>query len=304
MRNQYSFPVTTVTKLFSINSNTYSTARINNIYNNSANIILNNQDMLNVNFNGKSLPANGMYIENGRRLKELFTEKIGMPGVVKDDKIYFQDLELDYSDAEILDNSFDILQIRSFDFKEVYENIRKIKDELTQVPLKSLLLKVYLLNRAIDTHSNFEKQLQEKYLDFFSRIPVSIQLKDSSLIKKDILSIIGLGPGLTPSGDDLFIGFISTALLLKQYYNNYGITSEINEIKKYLSSISSHTLYGILKGYLPGILIRIFKLIFNYNPTVFKREFLQIEEYGHSSGEDLFTGVLLFLENHNLKIRQ
>ncbi len=260
--------------------------------------------MLNINFNNKYLPTNGMYIENGRRLKDIFIEKLGKSGVVKDNKIFFRNLELDYSDAEIVDNSFDILQISCLDFEKVNKNIRKIREELTQIPLKSSLLKVYLFKRTIDTYSNFENRLQEKYLDFFNRIRVSIKLKDSDLIKKNILSIIGLGPGLTPSGDDLFIGFITTALLLKQYYNTYGITSELNEVKKYLSSISSHTLSGIQKGYLPWILIRIFKLIFNYSTLRFKKEFLKIEEYGHSSGEDLFTGVLLFLENYNLKIRQ
>ncbi len=301
MINQYSFSVTTITKLFSINSNTYNTARIQKVYNNSANIILNTKDMLNINFNDKPLPTNGMYIENGRGLKEMFTEEMGKVGVVKDGKIYFQNLELDYSDAEILDNSFKALQIRNLDFEEINKNIKKIRKELNQVPLKSLLLKVYLSKRTIDTDSNFETRLQEKYLDFFNRIRVSIQLKDSDLIKKDILSIIGLGPGLTPSGDDFFIGFITTALILKQYYNIFDVTTEMNEIKRYLSTISSHTLSGIQNGYLPGILIRIFELIFNYSAVEFKREFLKIEGYGHSSGEDLFTGVLLFLENYNLK---
>jgi hypothetical protein len=128
------------------------------------------------------------------------------------------------------------------------------------------------------------------------------QMHDLGGILKTARKLIGLGDGLTPSGDDflggLFFSFFTLNLFFQQYDSINRIEIELflentrsstNEISRTLLSDMAHgsaieplsdLLYQILRGHSPGILMTTIR---------------ELSVFGHSTGWDMLTGVLLGL---------
>lgn len=110
-----------------------------------------------------------------------------------------------------------------------------------------------------------------------------------------VSSLIGLGGGLTPSGDDFVCGFLAAVracgwpelfeALSRDIQNNLALTGEV----------SSSMLRWMLLGYWPDPLLDLAEAI----AAGFEREAMDALErlcdIGHSSGADIATGFLLGL---------
>jgi hypothetical protein len=116
--------------------------------------------------------------------------------------------------------------------------------------------------------------------------------------------LIGLGPGVTPSGDDILIGFLA-GLWSTAGQNQIRLSfvrllgNEIIRIAKLTSEISRTYLYHAAQGRFSSSLSRVVEAIAtgtNLEPVT--REALQV---GHSSGMDSVTGLLIGLRLWNLE---
>jgi hypothetical protein len=109
-------------------------------------------------------------------------------------------------------------------------------------------------------------------------------------------NLAGLGPGLTPSGDDLLMGLACT---LNLFGNHYGINHEAFT-QKLLRSIEGKTNFisrAFLKHYTEGKpsenIDSFYLSILNGNPEAIEENIRKNCRVGHSSGTDTIIGVLL-----------
>jgi hypothetical protein len=133
------------------------------------------------------------------------------------------------------------------------------------------------------------------------------KLLSDNLNKKTVLEetskLVGLGPGLTPSGDDLLCGVLATLFLLRlpdeANYASQSISNHILKVgQKQTNSISN----SFLKHYSCGMIDETFDNLMialeNNSEPQLDEAVEKICSFGHSSGTDLAIGVLFAI---NLK---
>jgi hypothetical protein len=124
----------------------------------------------------------------------------------------------------------------------------------------------------------------------------SIQNTDVDTLHHATLRLIGLGPGLTPSGDDFLCGFIAAAYCKSNVRNN--LLLEISQIilsgLTKTNAISATFLRCVIRGEVCSALYNFAKAI---RGNVNLEETLkQLCTIGHSSGMDTATGFLYGLK--------
>lgn len=121
-------------------------------------------------------------------------------------------------------------------------------------------------------------------------------------IKQGLQGMLGLGTGLTPSGDDFFLG-LATALLTSIRYARIikGLKACILDLSKNSTTRVSH---AFISYFLEGCYSwPVFKLIEALNSNEihsFARLLPAVGEFGHSSGQDYLSGLwwgFKFLDN-------
>lgn len=127
-------------------------------------------------------------------------------------------------------------------------------------------------------------------------------LKDISqdnLQESSVASLIGLGIGLTPSGDDFLVGFIAVLNIIDIAYSNYlkeKISRLIRLDKLSTTDISKHILENALEGkFSQGILNFIYSLL-EEDKERLEKSIKNILNIGSSSGMDLSIGIVLAMQ--------
>ena len=105
----------------------------------------------------------------------------------------------------------------------------------------------------------------------------------------------GRGKGLTPSGDDILLGF--TMAIIR--FGNFNIWRqvlmlEVNGDKT--TTISVAYLQALLQGYVNELLIQLIKLLDHAEPADVEKTIKKVQSFGHTSGNDTLFGFLLGLE--------
>lgn len=106
-------------------------------------------------------------------------------------------------------------------------------------------------------------------------------------------ALVGLGPGLTPSGDDFLSGYVRTMLLLGSTIPFYTI---ISQLKHRTNSLSARSIELAALGRCAEEENLLFKNLFmRYNPTEATMNLNRIACYGATSGIDLLYGIWIAL---------
>jgi len=140
-----------------------------------------------------------------------------------------------------------------------------------------------------------------------SASPGIINLLQSSVDKKSGLfkhawdTLIGLGPGLTPSGDDLLVGYLAVHYKfnspIKRWIYNAGIIDQIvKKSRGKTTSVSWQFLTCASHGLFSEILLRVINsFIISSRCYSQKRDSVMDDflSWGHTSGTDTMVGVLL-----------
>lgn len=165
-------------------------------------------------------------------------------------------------------------------FNEIYlDNIEYIEYEST-MPLSNKVInttkiKEYI-NNFIRPDNIFEKAFQEKRKN------------------KDIINLLGLGMGLTPSGDDYIVGIMAA------YYSK---NLKINDKFLKITNISKIKTNEISFNYIQNASLRLFKeeiinLILDLNNDNKIKDLLNI---GSTSGQDILYGIYdYFIDSENI----
>lgn len=127
-------------------------------------------------------------------------------------------------------------------------------------------------------------------------------VRDSNLkgIVNGGLELIGLGPGLTPSGDDVLVSLLLSSLVTSPEPNQFVAKEALSQFAKLsrnlTTSLSSFQYYVAAQGYLSERYIEILDSILNPSEEkVMIQKGTQMISYGETSGMEILLGVLLGL---------
>jgi Protein of unknown function (DUF2877) len=122
--------------------------------------------------------------------------------------------------------------------------------------------------------------------------------RDAQLLLTGWERLIGLGPGLTPSGDDLLIGFLATHRVwysaLWQMIADSRLNASLRAAARRTHILSSALLLSALHGTFAEIIYELFEALLFY-PEKAQDKADELLRVGHTSGADLLTGVILGL---------
>lgn len=108
-------------------------------------------------------------------------------------------------------------------------------------------------------------------------------------IHESLIKLLGLGEGLTPSGDDYLVGFIYGLYTLKKYdLINFITPILINNVDHYTNIISKTFILHALKG--------------RFSQNIVEHNWSKVMQYGNTSGVFILLGVTDSISTNNLNL--
>ncbi|MDO4431042.1 MAG: DUF2877 domain-containing protein [Lonepinella koalarum] len=242
---------------------------IHSVYNNTVNILINRQ-LFSLQVKNSPLSPISLitYLTSSELEKRLFSPKITYP------------FHFDYQQCDIFNEKLTALSINNTRQIAFYAQIsEQILQQSTTNGL-ALLLKNNKNDLMLVSIHNYLTQIKSFY-----------QLNDIQSAVKILLKLIGLGIGLTPSGDDFLCGFIAVFHrfnLTKTTFFQY-LKQEIKQHIENTNQISGRFLDCALENRFSETLIAFFDL--TERPINIDYWIKAFEKIGHSSGIDSLFGV-------------
>lgn len=142
---------------------------------------------------------------------------------------------------------------------------------------RSIMSAVFSLRGGKFTHppSGVEKTI----FDYFVKM-----IQNSTDYNKLAENLIGVGFGLTPSGDDFILGMISICHLF-----NMNLTGISNTVARYGNSFSRTMLLDGIDGYFPEPHLGVLRAVALGRSAIHEIELLK--KVGHTSGSDFIAGA-------------
>jgi hypothetical protein len=203
--------------------------------------------------------------------------------------VSIDDMVVNKADKLIFYSTNGIINIYYKEIEEVNLTLPKIICSINEIPNTGLYN--YLEN------IEFEKCIGIN-LDEKTRKHVDLLLNsDKADWNVNVMTIrffAGRGKGLTPSGDDILIGF-TLALMMFGKFNIWRRALEAGITRDRTTIISVAYLSALLKGYASEYFIRLVKLIDDVEIDTIERTIKDVQSFGHTSGSDTLFGFLLGL---------
>ena len=135
-------------------------------------------------------------------------------------------------------------------------------------------------------------------LPHFDGLIACFEREDAEGAADEASHLIGLGPGLTPSGDDFLCGFLGTLSLVSPFLGDQGMDI-IDLNRRVMSSIDGRTnpishayLRHYSRGEPSGSTSRMIQSILDGTESSIEESIIDMCRVGHSSGTDIALGVL------------
>lgn len=181
----------------------------------------------------------------------------------------------------------------NFPEKQEYSNIRirveQLNEWLSQVENHG----GYLLNNTQRT--KYEQMIHTMLLKESEQLLAYLKEKQLFQAMKQLNRVIGLGPGLTPSGDDFLVGLalIFTTTNYPYHSLKQWLINSRNEMKKRTNIISFSALDWAIKGEArERIGSFLNELFYGEDENALKSKMLAVLAIGSTSGGDMLTGML------------
>lgn len=164
-----------------------------------------------------------------------------------------------------------------------------------------------LIEYVKDEHS---KTFASKELNFFARVALprvvellkAIRGRSSMEIRRNVEELIGFGPGLTPSADDLLLGLMTSLTLIA---GNLGIDTEfVSRVNRDIVScisgkttlISQEFLMHAAVGEANEPIVTLIEKVLTADSNEVRSAAMDVLEIGEASGTDIVFGILLGAE--------
>lgn len=253
-----------------------SVGKVHSKFNNGLNIQIDDY-LIYVGRFGNPLAAFGLNIADEKLKQLLNSVRIGDLVVNKEDKLIF------YSG-----NGTITIFLKDIDQLDL--QIPKIKCTVKEIPYSRLYH--YLEKVEFDKFIGIE--LDEKTGKYVELLLYSDK-EDRDANSKIIDFFVGRGKGLTPSGDDILLGFTLAIMLFGQFdIWKKALASGVNGDKTTLISVAY--LSAILAGYVSEHFIWLVKLVDGAELKEIEETINKVQSFGHTSGNDTLFGFFLGLK--------
>ncbi|MBO0440762.1 DUF2877 domain-containing protein [Candidatus Enterococcus ikei] len=230
---------------------------------------------------------------NTLRVSEFFNDRlelaIGTPIFTRKDQLMISDI------AEIQLQNVNEWQYPQIEFPKTQEYSR-LSDRVNLVNewLKQINENGgYLLNKVSVT--TYEKMIYTMLWKESNQLLTYLKEKQLFQAMKQLNRVIGLGPGLTPSGDDFLVGLalIFTTENYPYHSLKQWLVNSRNELKKRTNVISFSTLDWAIKGAArERIGLFLEELFYGEKEELLKEKMMAVLTIGSTSGGDMLTGML------------
>ncbi len=103
--------------------------------------------------------------------------------------------------------------------------------------------------------------------------------------------LIGLGEGLTPSGDDLLVGFLAVLHLTTQASTLLQAPVWLDPLIAHTTDLSAAFLRCALAGHFSEPMVRLMHVLYSTPPHTWQARAAELARVGHSSGVDAMVGI-------------
>jgi hypothetical protein len=185
---------------------------------------------------------------------------------------------------------------RVIDFPDNFEVIKKnlfsMKQYIEQLGKGGGIKKSYQSQNLFDTEMS--KMLEAR----ITALKAAINENDSSRAVDCALKLIGLGPGLTPSGDDFLVGLFTIMNIRNSpLFQNRTIADEVvKEAKVLTNDISYIALKKAAHGHVRESITQLVEVIFTGSEEELFLSLNKVLTIGSSSGTDIALGLVFGLE--------
>lgn len=179
------------------------------------------------------------------------------------------------------------------EYVKIKERIKQINSWLSQLESKG----GYLLNTTQAT--TYEKMIHTMLWKESEQLLIYLKAKQLFQAMKQLYRVIGLGPGLTPSGDDFLVGLALIFTTVDYPYHSFSqwLINSRNELKKRTNTISFSTLDWAIQGESrERIALFLNELFYGKEEERLKEKMLAVLRIGSTSGGDMLTGMVAGLE--------
>lgn len=258
--------------LLSFCLNNHSTGKVLSKFNKGLNVKF-DEHLIYVGGIGTPLSAFGMNIEKEKLEHILNSVKMDDIVINKGGKLIF------YSICGVIETDFENLEEVNLKLPNIGCSINGITDTGLYKYLESIELNKYI---GITTDEK-----TDKYIDLL----LQSDKTDFNMNSRIIEFFIGRGKGLTPSGDDLIIGF-TLALRAFGKFDVWlkALEAEVTEDKTTIISVAY--LRALLKGYASEHFVRVVKLLDSSDIDEIENTIKEVRSFGHTSGNDTLFGFL------------
>lgn len=212
-------------------------------------------------------------------------------------------------DVIVVDNTLSISKKMRISFKDVIpwssalptysthstiviDNIYKIRQFIEQYGVSGGM------KRSSSPTSLFEKETHKLLKYRSEQLMWHLQRNEQAEALKYAISLVGLGPGLTPSGDDFLVGLFtilnvkgSAGFSLRPFCDEV-----VNQVKPFTNEISYMALKKAATGEVRESIVHLVEALFNEDDNELMLALKEVLMIGSSSGTDITLGILAGLE--------
>lgn len=251
--------------------------KVHSVFRNSFNIELNGQ-LINISRIGMSLSAHGCVIDSEQM--EMILKSIRPGDIVR----------LNNSVYSIYTKQLTI-NVDTSKFTEVDLSIPDLSDQYIDIEKTSVYqaLKMISLENEIGLEIDERTQVNLNCLERLHRC-------ETPQLNNAVNFLIGRGKGLTPSGDDLLVGYALTRkVVLRDSHIETVMKACLNDRRT--TDISEAYYKAYLEGFVSSHLRQLMELLESLQLEEAKKLIYAIGQYGHTSGYDSLYGCYLGLES-------
>lgn len=254
----------------------HSVGKVHSKFNNGLNIQF-GDFLIYISSTDSSLSAFGLNIGKGK-LREIL------------DSAETDDIVVNKNEMLILYCTNQIITINYKNAEQVNLTLPQIKCSVSEIPHT----KLYNYLKEIDFKESIGIDLDEitlKYLDLMMDTGKEDLDIDSGIIR----FFSGRGKGLTPSGDDIIIGF-TLALRMFGDFHKWIEALKLELLENRTTFISRMYLKALLEGYVSEDLVQLAGLVDSEDIDFIERTIRKVQAFGHTSGNDTLFGFYLGLK--------
>lgn len=142
--------------------------------------------------------------------------------------------------------------------------------------------------------SLFEEQSRFLIGQILEEVQCAWHFRDEQQVVEHLGKLLGLGVGLTPTGDDVLTGILASYFASTQQLSSLGQLEQLIKLKT--NMVSEAELSEALQGRFAQTIQTVFQAIRSGNEISIKEAVNQLRKIGSTSGSDLLAGIIFGLK--------